>query len=93
MVAFLLYDERMDEAERHFQETIGTVPDSVAVLRRPAPELFRSYAETRSRLYRPPPDGQLDLAAKELVFIVLDVVAGHVSTGHAHTPQWGSRPG
>lgn len=74
----------MDEAERHFQETSGAVPESVAVLRRHAPELFKSYAETRARLYKPPPEGQLDLAAKELVFIVLDVVAGHVDGARAH---------
>ena len=74
----------MDEAERHFQDTVGALPDSVAVLRRHAPALFRSYAETRARLYRPPPDGHLEVAAKELVFIVLDVVAGHVDGARAH---------
>lgn len=74
----------MDDAERHFQDTIGVVPESVAVLRRHAPDLFRSYAQTRARLYQPPPDGQLELVAKELVFIVLDVVAGHVDGARAH---------
>jgi alkylhydroperoxidase/carboxymuconolactone decarboxylase family protein YurZ len=74
----------MDDAERHFQETIGGVPESVAVLRRMAPEAMRSYAETRARLYRPPPEGRLPLDAKELVFIVLDVVAGHVEGACAH---------
>lgn len=74
----------MDEADRHFQETIGTLPESVAVLRRMAPEAMRAYAETRARLYRPPPEGHLPIASKELVFIVLDVVAGHVEGACAH---------
>ena len=73
-----------DDAERHFQDTIGALPESVALLRRHAPELFASYAATRARLYRPPPAGALDLAAKELVFIVLDVAAGHVEGAKAH---------
>lgn len=74
-----------DEAERHFQETIGALPESVASLRRHAPELFASYAATRARLYRAPRDGgHLDLTAKELVFTVLDVAAGHVEGAKAH---------
>lgn len=75
----------MDEAERHFRETIGTLPESVALLRRHAPELFAGYAATRARLYRTPREGgHLDLAAKELVFTVLDVAAGHVEGAKAH---------
>ncbi len=73
-----------DDATAHFEATIGAVPDSVALLRRHAPELFEHYAAQRALVYRPPPHGHLDLAAKELVFIVLDVVAGHIDGARAH---------
>ncbi len=68
----------------HFQATIGSLPESVALLQRHAPEFFASYAAQRAHLYRPPPEGHLPLASKELVFIVLDVVAGHEDGACAH---------
>lgn len=70
--------------EDHFQTTIGTMPDSVALLRRHAPEAFAAYLMAREAAYREPPAGHLPLASKELVFIVLDVVAGHVEGALAH---------
>jgi len=74
----------MAEADAHFQSTIGAVPDSVALLARHAPEAFAAYLAAREAAYRLPPDGHLPLASKELVFIVLDVVAGHVEGAIAH---------
>jgi len=74
----------MAEAERHFEGTIGALPDGVAVLRRHAPEAFAAYVAAREVAYRLPPDGHLSLASKELVFIVLDVAAGHVEGALAH---------
>lgn len=74
----------MDEAERHFDNTIGQVPESVALLQRHAPEAFAAYLSARAAAYRPPPEGHLPLAQKELVFIVLDVAAGHVEGAVAH---------
>jgi len=74
----------MAETHAHFQSTIGTVPDSVALLARHAPEAFAAYLAAREAAYRLPPEGHLPLASKELVFIVLDVVAGHVEGAIAH---------
>jgi AhpD family alkylhydroperoxidase len=74
----------MADPETHFGATIGGVPESVALLRRHAPEVFDAYLATRQAVYREPPDGHLPLASKELVFIVLDVVAGHVEGALAH---------
>lgn len=74
----------MSEAEAHFGATIGSVPDSVALLRRHAPEAFAAYLAAREAAYREPPAGHLPLASKELVFIVLDVAAGHVEGAVAH---------
>lgn len=74
----------MTTADEHFGATIGALPDSVALLRRHAPETFAAYLAQRESVYRAPPAGHLDLAAKELVFIVLDVAAGHVEGAVAH---------
>lgn len=75
----------MTEAERHFGATTGALPESVDLLRRHAPEAFAAYLSAREAAYRlPDAGGHLDLAAKELVFIVLDVAAGHVAGATAH---------
>lgn len=74
----------MSDAEKHFGGTIGGVPDSVALLQRHAPEAFAAYLMAREAAYRLPPEGHLPLASKELVFIVLDVAAGHVEGAVAH---------
>lgn len=68
----------------HFEATIGGEPDSVALLRRHAPEAYEAYLAAREAAYRLPPDGHLPLASKELVFIVLDVAAGHVDGALVH---------
>jgi AhpD family alkylhydroperoxidase len=60
------------------------MPDSVALLRRHAPEAYAAYVAARTAAYRDPPEGHLPPAQKELVFIVLDVVAGHVEGAVAH---------
>lgn len=71
-------------ADAHFKATIGAVPESVALLARHAPEGFAAYLKAREAVYRVPPQGHLELAQKELVFIVLDVAAGHVEGAVAH---------
>lgn len=74
----------MTQAEAHFGATLGALPESVALLRRQAPDAFAAYLAAREAVYRPPPEGHLDLPSKELVFIVLDVAAGHVEGAVAH---------
>ena len=74
----------MTEIDAHFEATIGTVPQSVALLARHAPAAFAAYHAAREAAYRLPPEGHLSLASKELVFIVLDVAAGHVEGALAH---------
>lgn len=74
----------MADPQAHFSETIGGLPESVALLQRHAPEAVAAYLAAREAAYRLPPEGHLPLASKELVFIVLDVVAGHVEGALAH---------
>jgi AhpD family alkylhydroperoxidase len=74
----------MPSDDAHFQATLGAMPDSVALLRRHAPEAYAAYVSARAAAYREPPEGHLPLAQKELVFIVLDVAAGHAEGAIAH---------
>ncbi len=68
----------------HFEQTIGAMPASVAAMKRYAPAAYAAYLAARESIYRDPPHGHLDRATTELVFIVLDVVAGHEEGAKAH---------
>ena len=73
-----------DRAKQHFDETIGAVPPSVDTMRRYAPAAYQAYLTAREGVYRDPPAGHLDRATKELLFIVLEVAAGHEEGAKAH---------
>ncbi|MFN0160925.1 MAG: carboxymuconolactone decarboxylase family protein [Burkholderiales bacterium] len=75
-----------DEADgaEHFTQTIGALPESVATMQRHAPAAYAAYLAARENVYRDPPAGHLDRATTELLFIVLDVVAGHEEGALAH---------
>ena len=75
--------ERERDAE-HFEQTIGAMPASVEAMRRHAPTAYAAYLAAREGIYRDPPAGHLDRATTELIFIVLDVVAGHEEGAKAH---------
>jgi len=66
-------------------DTLGHVPPSVAALARFAPGAFDGYLAHREWVYRTPPGGALDLKTIEILFTVLDVVAGHEAAALAHT--------
>lgn len=68
----------------HFNQTIGTLPASVATMQRHAPAAYAAYLAARESVYRDPPAGNLDRATTELLFIVLDVVADHEEGAMAH---------
>jgi len=74
----------MTDPDGHFRDTIGAVPESVALLQRHAPELFAAYVQQRAHIYREPPEGHLDRATTELLFTVLDVAVGHEEGARAH---------
>ena len=72
------------EGEAHFERTLGAIPASVDAMRRHAPAAYAAYLAAREAIYRDPPDGHLDRATTELLFIVLDVLAGHEEGAKAH---------
>lgn len=67
----------------HFQRTLGKVPEVIAVLAENAPEFLRGYVDLRSSIMADKPGG-LDLATKELVFVLLDVVYDNESGALNH---------
>lgn len=62
-----------ESPSEHFQRTVGNVPPPIATLVEHAPEFLDGYVRARTFIMDDAPDG-LDLATKELVFVILDVV-------------------
>ena len=77
-------EDGADAAARHFRETLGSVPDSVAVLARHAPAAMDGYLAFRTFAHRLPEDGGLDAVTRELLFVALDVVEDHGEAAKAH---------
>lgn len=65
-------DYEQETAAEHFARTLGTIPDPIAVLVDEIPELLDAYVDFRKIVMSNRDDG-LDLATKELMFVVLDV--------------------
>jgi len=80
-------DEFIAEAREHFRATLGSVPASVDVMARHAPGALKGYLALREFAHGEPPDGHLDAATRELLFVVLDVVEGHVDAAKAHAER------
>ena len=77
-------EDTAHEAHLHFQSTLGDIPQSVATLAEHAPGALGGYLALREFVYREPPQGHLDAATRELLFIALDVAAGHIEGAKAH---------
>lgn len=82
----------MDRARKHFLDTLGAVPAAVEVMAEHAPGALDGYLTLREYAHREPPDGDLDAQTRELLFIVLDVVEGHIDAAKAHA-ETGIRAG
>lgn len=71
-------------ARRHFAATLGQVPSAVQTMGRHAPAALEGYLALREYAHGEPPDGHLDARTRELLFVALDVAAGHVDAAKAH---------
>lgn len=60
----------------NFVATFGRVPERFKLLQAYAPGAFAGYGLIRDTLMRDKPAGALDMKTKELIFAVLDTVAG-----------------
>ncbi len=79
-----LVDEAARAGEASFQATFGRMPDQFALLREHAPAAFAGYGLIRSALMQDRPQAALDLKTKELIFALLDTLAGNRDGAKAH---------
>lgn len=69
----------------NFEATHGRVPDGFKLLQQYAPAAFAGYGLIRQDVMRDTADGgALDLRTKELLFTVIDVMAGAAAGAKAH---------
>ncbi len=79
----------MDDADAiasgkaHFMETMGNLPEAIRAFIDYAPGMFPGYLGVRQYIYHETPGG-LTLATKELIFVILDVVAGNLDGAKNH---------
>ncbi|MCW3475157.1 carboxymuconolactone decarboxylase family protein [Limobrevibacterium gyesilva] len=67
-----------------FMATFGRVPDQFQLLHAHAPAAFAGYGLIRSALMQDRPAAALDLRTKELVFALLDTLAGNAQGARSH---------
>lgn len=77
--------EAVDKGIASFMATSGRVPPSYEVLIEHAPQAFAGYGLMRDYVMRSPENGgALDLKTKELIFTLLDTLAGQKDGAIAH---------
>jgi alkylhydroperoxidase/carboxymuconolactone decarboxylase family protein YurZ len=68
-----------------FMATFGRVPENFELLAKHAPEAFAGYGLMRDYVMRDPRDGgALELKTKELIFALLDTLAGQTRGAKNH---------
>jgi|FaiFalDrversion2_1042247.scaffolds.fasta_scaffold23203_2 alkylhydroperoxidase/carboxymuconolactone decarboxylase family protein YurZ len=72
------------EVMDYFRNELGWVPEFVEILADYAPSALKGMLEFRRGFMAEPPVGALPKKVKELIFVVLDTVAGNVEGGKAH---------
>lgn len=74
-----------DIGRESFLATFGRVPDNFQLLEDAAPAAFAGYGLMRSAIMRDKADGgALDLKTKELIFALLDALAGQTTGAKNH---------
>ena len=72
-----------NDSIEHFQRTLGNVPTPIQALHDGAPDALSCYVGLRKAVLAQHDDG-LDLAMKELLFVILDVVYDNESGAMNH---------
>lgn len=71
---------------RHFEDTLGVVPEPLRLLGEYAPGILDGYYRMRTWFFREPPEGALPKKIKELIYVALDCALGapaHFARAHA----------
>lgn len=66
----------LKEIYRHFEDTLGEVPEPLKLLGKYAPEVLEGYYLMRDWFFREPPEGALPKKTKELIYVALDCALG-----------------
>lgn len=74
----------VDAALEQIRKTHGHVPEGFRILADHAPEAFLGYMGLREFVFRPPPEGHLDIWTKEFIFVLLDIQAGNIRGARNH---------
>lgn len=69
---------------KHYEETLGNVPEAISVLFKYDPVALEGYTMMRKRIMGQAPDGALPLKIKELIFVLLDCVVGNLDGAKNH---------
>ncbi len=77
-------NDTLTRARRHFAHTLGQLPAAVQTMAQHAPAALDGYLALREYAHGEPPVGHLDAKTRELLFVALDVAAGHIDAAKAH---------
>jgi alkylhydroperoxidase/carboxymuconolactone decarboxylase family protein YurZ len=85
MVSVLTTQEEVEQVKQHFQTTLGNLPGAIRAMADYAPEALIGYTRMRKAIYRGPEEGgALELKYKEMLYTILDVVAGNLDGAKNH---------
>src|SRR5258708_39081330 len=76
--------QAVDAALEQIRSTHGHVPEGFRILAAHAPEAFLGYMGLREFVFRPPPEGHLEIWSKEFIFVLLDIQAGNIRGARNH---------
>ena len=80
-----IIEAALQAGSESFMATPGRVPDNFQTLAEYAPAAFAGYGLMRAAVMRDLPDGgALDLKTKELIFALLDTLAGQTDGAKGH---------
>ena len=79
-----LTDAAVAKGLASFMATFGRVPENFELLAQHAPGAFAGYGLMRDAVMQDRPNGALDLKTKELIFALLDTLAGQTRGAKNH---------
>jgi alkylhydroperoxidase/carboxymuconolactone decarboxylase family protein YurZ len=77
-------NQKEEATIRYYEQELGWVPPFVRVLAKYSPGSLDGYLAMRRAVSRTPPEGALPKKIKDLIFAILDCVAGDANGAKAH---------
>jgi alkylhydroperoxidase/carboxymuconolactone decarboxylase family protein YurZ len=76
-------EEDLSAALKHYENTLGVLPEVIQLMVSKMPAVFEGYARMRSAVMAE--DSQIPGHYKELIFILLDLATGSIEGALVHT--------